>query len=196
MEKPQDCFDFQEGQIRGANAIHSFRYYLARGFIEPGDRVIDASCGYGTGTHILSRSKAQSVTGIDKGEYQLKIAVDRSTQYRTLIGVDAGGQSEYDVNFFQEDLDTVKKLPQCDYLVSIETIEHLEDPKRTLEVFKECAKKMFLSVPIIPTKQTNRHHKHDFNRHDFINLVQDDNWKIIHSAVHGNVHEMFMFQKV
>lgn len=180
---PKDCFDASESGVE-SNIPHVFRYYLARGFIEPNDSVLDVSCGYGYGTKILARSLAKDVTGIDKGEYQLARAVERN---------DRGNN----IDFMRFDLDKPFVLPHVNYIVSIETIEHLEDPASVIKVFKDSAEKMFLTVPIGVTTTHNPYHKHNFTRDGFIKLVQDDVWKLYHSATHGGgVHECFYFKKV
>lgn len=177
----QDCWDASEQILDAADVPHVFRYYVARGFVEPGDVVIDAACGYGYGTQILARSLAKNVVGIDKGFYQLDRARERNNTDK--------------VSFHIVDLDTNQDLPKCDYLVSIETLEHLERPEEVLARMKRGTKKMFLSVPIGKTTHTNKWHKHDYLiRDDFIKLVVDDKWKLFHSATHGGgVHELFYF---
>ena len=190
---PQDCWDATEDIHDNADYPHVFRYYVARGFIEPGDRVLDASCGYGYGTRILARSTAASVLGVDKGDYQIELATKRGSKYRAPEYLASYQPAPMD--FKQLDLDTIVELPQCDYLVSIETIEHLESDTRAIEIFKRAAKRMFLSVPIGKTTHSNQWHKHDYLiRDEFIKLVVDDEWKLFHSATHGGgVHEMFYF---
>jgi 2-polyprenyl-3-methyl-5-hydroxy-6-metoxy-1,4-benzoquinol methylase len=177
----QDCWDASEKILDAADVPHVFRYYLARGFIEPGDRVLDAACGYGYGTRILARSLAKSVLGVDKGEFQLEIANKRNTMDNV----------SYQIKNLDEDF----YLDPVDYIVSIETLEHLDSPLDALRVFKKVAKRMLLSVPIGKTTHTNQWHKHDYLiRDDFIKLVVDDKWKLFHSATHGGgVHELFYF---
>lgn len=181
MMPPQDCWDATEDIHDNADYPHIFRYYVARGFVEPGDKVLDASCGYGYGTRILARSTAASVLGVDKGEFQLALAEQRNTLPN--------------VSYAQLDLDKTFTLDPLDYIVSIETLEHLEDPRLALKEFKAKSKRMLLSVPIGKTTHTNQWHKHDFLiRDEFIKLVVDDTWRLFHSATHGGgVHELFFF---
>lgn len=195
MTPPQDCWDATEDIHDNADYPHVFRYYTARGFVEPGDEVIDVACGYGYGTRILARSTASSIMGIDKGDYQLELAKKRGPIYRPPKDVDADLYEPASIEFRQVDLNIATEIPKCDYLVSIETIEHLESDTRGIEIFKNSARRMFLSVPIGATSHSNQWHKHDYMiRDEFIKLVVDDKWKLFHSATHGGgVHEMFYF---
>lgn len=169
-------YNFSESG-EGADIPHAFRYYVARGFIEPGDTVIDAACGWGKGTDILSRSMAQSVVGIDYRDDCMEFV------------------KKYDLTFKQLDLNECD-LPPCDYFVTIETIEHLKDPQKFADMQKASTKhRIFVTTPIIETKAGNEHHLHDFTTVDVISLYQDEEWKLFHHAVHGGIYGMFLFTR-
>jgi 2-polyprenyl-3-methyl-5-hydroxy-6-metoxy-1,4-benzoquinol methylase len=94
---------------------HTFRYALARGFLQPDDRVLDAACGVGYGAQILSQG-AGWVYGLDVDEEALTRARDK---------YDAPS-----ITWEQVDLDKADTLPAVDVAVSFETVEHLEDTER------------------------------------------------------------------
>lgn len=128
---------------------HSFRYLLARGFVLPGETVLDAACGVGYGANILAKN-AKMVYAIDGDPEALTVA-----------------RRHYDatnVCWQQSDLDERDELPLVDVAVSFETIEHLEDPGHLVSSLREAAARLIiLSAPVIPTVGINKHHKHDIS---------------------------------
>ena len=85
-------------------------YYIARGFVEPGDVVVDAGCGCGYGTAILS-SVASKVIGIDRNEEMIDYAMKNYKESNNYFSV---------VN-----LDQLDRYPECDVFVVIKVIEYL-----------------------------------------------------------------------
>jgi 2-polyprenyl-3-methyl-5-hydroxy-6-metoxy-1,4-benzoquinol methylase len=148
--------------------------------IEPLDVVVDAACGWGEGSNMLA-SVAVKVHAFD---------------YREDC-IDYARRTYPHAYYSEENLNTTKKLPSCDVGVSIETIEHLDDPQRFANLLKTAArKKIFVSTPIVPTKHTNKDHKHDFTPDDVIRLFKDDKWSISSWATQGNVYGIFLFTRV
>lgn len=121
---------------------HRVRYHLARGLLMNGDRVLDAACGVGYGTDILSDAPGAHVVG-----------VDRSDVFGPFRGV-----------FIQADLaDGWPLSSDVDVTVSFETIEHLVDPEAFVEqVCRHTRRAIIASVPVVPTVLTNEFHLHDF----------------------------------
>ncbi|MDM0045149.1 class I SAM-dependent methyltransferase [Variovorax dokdonensis] len=117
--------DMMREQGRRSDA-HMIRYHKAAAFIREGDRVLDAACGLGYGSHILAaNSLAGSIIGIDGSDYAIRYA-------RTAFpGEDA---PTFQVGFLPQAL---KQFDDgtIDFIVSFETLEHLEDP---LSFLKEC----------------------------------------------------------
>ena len=173
-------YDAKEVNAEGADLPHVFRYYLARGFIEPEDYVIDVACGHGYGSGILKRSRADSIVGIDYGDEAIMHAKDRHKG----------------IEFRQEDLNEIDELPPCHLSVCIETIEHLKDPERFAKLLKKhTARTIFLTTPIVPTVGKNPNHLHDFNPNSLMRLFNDDQWRTFHHAQHGGMYGIFAFSR-
>jgi len=155
----------------GVERSHQYRYLCARGFVDPTDIVIDASCGCGYGTEILSM-KAKKAIGIDRDQRAILHAMEHHKR---------------DNNYFMElNLDQVDGLPECDVAVSIETIEHLRFPKSFASKLKLAArKKIFVTCPIVPTKHEDPTHLHDFTISELNELFVDENWASIDGSIQG-----------
>jgi SAM-dependent methyltransferase len=109
-------------------AIHMARYQLAVPYCE-GARVLDVACGEGYGTHVLQRFGASSVEGIDNSPAAIEMA-------RSLF-------SKPGIRFQLHDAMRVDELFSAqafDLVVSLETIEHLRNPKRFLRAIRKIAK--------------------------------------------------------
>jgi len=149
----------------GADLPHIARYMLARGFIKKGEKVIDAACGYGYGSKLISEVAEVHGYDIDKGV------------------IDIAKERYPDIKFTCVDLHKAK-FGKTDTIVSLETIEHLEKPKMVIDKFKKTAKKIIVSVPVIPTVDKNPFHKHDFTENSIRELFSD--WYEFHSFKQGN----------
>lgn len=154
---------------------HSFRYFLAKGFVQPGDRVIDAGCGVGYGTAILAQAGG-AVAGFDVDERALEVANQRYKRDNT--------------TFIQGNFNEITRLPGCDIAVSFETIEHIErDPQEFANLLKRCAgRTLIVSTPIGKTTHQNKYHVHDFTEQSFRQLFIDDQWllwEFIRQGVYG-----------
>lgn len=143
---------------------HTFRYYLAKGFLRATDIVIDASCGCGYGSQILASACAE-VYGYDIDEGALKQARKR---------YDVPGKTHFDVM----DLETVTELPKCDVFVSFETIEHISNAERLAPLMKASARCLIImSTPWRDTKSP--HHKRAFfTERELYDMFQDDEWAL------------------
>lgn len=100
---------------------HVARYVIARSACS-GQRILDIACGEGYGAYILkSLWKAREVVGIDISEEAISSA--RRTFDVPNVSFEVG--SVYDIS---------QKYPpgRFDVIISLETIEHLEDPERFL----------------------------------------------------------------
>ena len=142
---------------------HTFRYLLASGFLRPTDTVIDAACGTGYGSFILSRV-AEVVIGIELDSEALAIATKK--------------YHANNIVYRQEDLRSFL-LPTCDVAVSFETIEHLDNPQWFMEQLRRAAQRLLVvSAPVIKTTHVNKHHKHDFDEDSFLGLLRGPGWKV------------------
>ncbi len=141
---------------------HIARYMLARQFIRPGDRVLDAACGLGYGGAILADSTlAESVLGLDSDPWAIEYARDHYARGRSRL------------TFEMRDLATLESFSagSFDAVVSFETLEHLADPDGFLAACRRLltpAGRIVCSVPNQWVDDTGRdpnpHHLHVFDR--------------------------------
>jgi glycosyltransferase involved in cell wall biosynthesis/ubiquinone/menaquinone biosynthesis C-methylase UbiE len=121
---------------------HIIRYMLASRFIRPGDRILDAACGLGYGSHILLKcSDASSVLGIDGSEYAAKYAQLNFAQSNPGLTFKEGWLPEAIVDIPDNSIDLI---------TSFETLEHVKDPKGLLAEFHRVLTptgRIVLSVP-------------------------------------------------
>ena len=142
-------------------AGHEARYALAAGFLRPGDVVIDAACGIGYGALVLDAHDDVTYYGVDRDTSVLAV---EANERRT---------------FVKADLRTWQPSFEFDVLAGFETIEHLESYEPYLDWARRARRYVIVSVPIIPTKDKNPFHVHDFERDDVIQLVTaDDDWRL------------------
>jgi cyclopropane fatty-acyl-phospholipid synthase-like methyltransferase len=118
---------------RDANAPHVSRYFLARGWVMPGETVLDAACCTGYGSHLLAQV-AGKVIGYEVDEGCIS---------------DANGRwGEEKIDFQVKDLDTCE-LPDVDVAVTIETVEHLNDMNHFLDQLTKHVKRLvIITVPL------------------------------------------------
>ena len=174
-------YEAHESRWYGADAPHLFRYYVARGFIDVQDRVVDAACSFGYGTNILARTMAESVIGLD---------------YHSAT-VEKAKRTYSAPEFRLADLDSIKDdYPECDVTVSIETLEHLKNPLGFIKTAYDKTKKLFVvSTPIVPTMSGNEFHLHDWGPVELEKLVTSAGWKIFHWCKQGDMYGIFIFRK-
>jgi SAM-dependent methyltransferase len=141
---------------------HVARYMLARQFVRPGDRVLDAACGLGYGSALLADGTlAESVLGIDNDAAAVAYATAHYGPRRSRLAFDT------------RDVRSIADLPagSLDTIVSFETIEHLEDPEGFVAACHRAltpAGRLICSVPNLWVNATgvdpNPHHLHVFDR--------------------------------
>lgn len=117
---------------RDANAPHISRYFLARGWVMPGETVLDSACCTGYGSRMIAQI-AGKVIGyeVDPGCIDAAKALNIKN-----------------AEFHVMDLDTCE-LPDADVVISIETIEHLNDMHHFLDQVNKHIKRLaIVSVPL------------------------------------------------
>jgi SAM-dependent methyltransferase len=162
----------------GTNNPHIARYFLARGWVMPGETVLDAACCTGYGSHMISQV-ADKVIGIDVDPG----AIDEAH----------GRWGSDKIDFRCENLDTVE-WPDADVLISLESFEHVNDLEHCLEQAQKHIKRLIIvSVPLGGTSwdYTDEEKKlpagecNDFNNiAHFEKTFTSDEW---------NVHTIFEF---
>jgi len=127
---------------------HIKRYKKAIQIIGKGHKILDAGCGYGYGSKILSDGNV--VVGIDISEEAINYA-------RTHYNGDT-------ISYFQGDLGTydLTQHEQFDAITYFEVLEHVSDPQSTLRNLRSALKKsgkLIISVPNAQNApQNNEHH--------------------------------------
>lgn len=120
---------------------HLYRYELAAQWVRPGDRVLDAACGLGYGSHLLaSLTQASRVIGVDLSA--------SAVEYGTAMFASGDGR----VSFRPGDAQDLSWLPDhsFDLVVSFETLEHLPEPGAFLAEIKRVLRpggRIITSVP-------------------------------------------------
>jgi len=158
----------------GASMSHISRYLLARGFISNGERVADVACGNGYGTSLLAQ-RVYYVYAFDKDDVF-------DPQYKT-----------YKTEFKQC---KIEDLPDCpvDTVVSLETIEHLADPKVLLNwVDKNAKRKFIVSSPNIPSTDQNAHHLSNVEFKTLQKLMENYPDWILYQVFYQDVYYIAVF---
>lgn len=156
----------------GTNSPHVARYMLARGWIMPGETVLDAACCTGYGTHLIGQV-AKKAIGIDVDEGCIR---------------DADGRWGADnITFKVGNLDKIE-FPDVDVTISIESAEHVNDLKHFIKQIKKHTRRMFIiCTPIGGTshayteeeKKTPAGECNDFNNLAHLQSVfADKTWKV------------------
>src|SRR5215213_297014 len=103
--------------------LHLQRYDFAKTHLLPGS-ILDIACGVGYGTDILhSAFNGKYVTtGVDISKTAIKYAVDH--------------YAAENLHFIESDIDQFfSKNNEFSNIVSLETIEHLQNPQKVIELF-------------------------------------------------------------
>lgn len=155
----------------GTNNPHIARYFLARGWVMPGETVLDAACATGYGTHLIGQI-AKKAIGLEVDEGCI---------------ADANGRWGADnIEFRVADLNKIE-WPDADVLISIETFEHVNDIQHCLKQARKHIKRcMIITVPLGGTSHTYTKEELKLPAgecNDFNNLVEfekfftNDEWK-------------------
>lgn len=144
------------------------RYSMARGFVFPWETVLDAACCTGYGSKYIALM-AKKVIGYE---------VDPGC-------IEAANQDKpANCEFYLKDLDTCE-LPDVDVLISLETIEHLNDLQHFCQQAKKHVRRLIIvSTPLGGTSFAYKNEppgpateKNDFGSHgDVERLFEDDEW--------------------
>lgn len=137
---------------------HLDRYFMIRQFCY--GTVIDAACGCGYGSYIISQNPdVQHVLGVD---VDLEAIQYGCYQY----------QNEK-VQFEQSKIGLLQP-PKADILVSIETIEHLDDPTDLTNLAEKAdVHTIIVSFPSKISTTYNSYHKWDLDQIDITKIFPD-----------------------
>jgi len=137
---------------------HLDRYFMIRQFCY--GTVIDAACGCGYGSYIISQNPdVQHVLGVDVDPEAIQYGC---YQY----------QSEK-VQFKQSEIGLLQP-PKADILVSIETIEHLDNPLDLANLAEKAdIHTIIVSFPTKISTTYNPYHKWDLDQIDITKIFPD-----------------------
>jgi 2-polyprenyl-3-methyl-5-hydroxy-6-metoxy-1,4-benzoquinol methylase len=139
---------------------HVVRYELAARFVRPFDTVLDAACGLGYGAHVLDTlAPTRSISGIDASATAIAYATE-------CYGTDS---VRFQTGYLPDALAPCAQA-SIDFVVSLETLEHVEHPEALLEAFARVLKpggRVFVSVPNdwadASGRDPNPHHLHVYD---------------------------------
>ena len=150
---------------------HWHRYLFARRFVV-GKRVLDAACGEGYGTALLSETAAD-VVGVDIDGRTIEHARERY-----------GGRSN--ARFVQGSVTTLPLADaSVDVIVSFETIEHLQrtDQPRMIDEFARVLAKDGIVIVSSPNRVEYSEARHYSNPFHFGELDRDELDRLLHGVL-------------
>jgi len=141
---------------------HATRYEFATKFVK-GDKILDAACGVGYGTKILSEVGGLEVHGCDFSEdviaYAKKRYSDKSVQFHVMDI----SRLDFPDNTFHS-------------VVSFETIEHVKNYKQVIDEFARVLKKDGVLIISTPNKDAdnaeNPFHYKEFSKDEFVTMLK------------------------
>ena len=139
----------------------SLRYRLTLDYIEQTGLVLDAACGSGFGSAILSQ-KAKMIYGIDIS--------------RDAINYAKGKYGKNNIKFSRGDVQKIKfKDDFFDVAIGIETLEHVKHPELYLQELKRVTKnygKVVISTPQKKGGLLTPYHIYEYDFCEFKELLQ------------------------
>ena len=160
----------QQGNLETIRIDHKARYHFACDILGKEDSVLDAGCGCGYGSFILS-GKVGEVCGVDNSREAIEYA--NENYY---------GDS---INYWRQELPTTPPyiLTNVDAVVCFEVIQHVKDPLAMLKQFRDISEKLVCSVPnelAMPFSKERFpfHHRH-YTKNQFNELLAAAGWRVI-----------------
>ena len=156
----------QYGTLKEIRRDHVARYEFARDLLPEGLKILDAACGCGYGSYILSQ-KAANVHGVDASLEAIKYAQINYNKGNTLFT-----QERFPCHF-----------RDADVAISFETIEHIKDDYEFLCELRLCAGRLICSVPNqekLPfTKERFPFHFKHYTKEGFNSLLDRAGWRVV-----------------
>ena len=146
---------------------HLTRYNFANLFIKNNAEVLDAACGVGYGTSVLSQ-KAKSIIGIDYSKAAIKFATQNYKNKK--------------IKFIETNILKYKPNKKFDAVVSLETLEHINRVdginwiKKSYNMLKKNG--IFVcSSPLLRIRNgkpfiTNPHHLHEMKKSELVKILK------------------------
>lgn len=163
LERIYPDADGNDETIAGSDTVslHIERYQFAGDHISPG-RIADVACGSGYGSYLLATKFQDKISGIS--------AIDNSND---AIAYAKQTYHHPSIDFFEADAITFHSNELFSSIISLETIEHLDEPDKFIQHFSAQLKKggrFIVSAPVVPTMDANPYHKQDFTIRSFKKL--------------------------
>lgn len=150
-----------------ANHVERYKWAAARLREHKASTVMDAACGVGYGAKMLAEVSAQ-VYAVDSSAEALSYGQDHFADDR--------------VFFVPADLNHPEALPAADAVVSLETIEHVEDSGALVRAFQSKAPVLIGSVPnqdVVPfDKKTHPFHYRHFTKTQLEQLLNGAGYRV------------------
>jgi 2-polyprenyl-3-methyl-5-hydroxy-6-metoxy-1,4-benzoquinol methylase len=152
-----------DGFVPLSTSLPHRRRYAYAATLAPGRRVLDISCGTGSGSRTLAAAGAAEVVGIDLDPDAIRYARLRHHHERC--------------SFHQADAETWTPEAPFDLVVSFETIEHLRRPEAMLATIKRALSRDgmgLISTPVALSdaeRPTNPHHVHEWTVPTFVAML-------------------------
>jgi 2-polyprenyl-3-methyl-5-hydroxy-6-metoxy-1,4-benzoquinol methylase len=137
---------------------HIERYAIVRQFVY--GTLVDCACGVGYGTHLMAKNPdVTRAIGVDITPECIETATREFSSPK--------------VSYVQGDINTVE-VGKADFLVSLETIEHLPDPAALARFADRLnVQEAIVSYPIKKTTHYNKHHLWDIIEQDIVDLFDN-----------------------
>lgn len=181
---------FTQEIINGKERIEMERFNKVSEFIpDENIEVLDLGCGKGELVKFLSsKHKHIKLTGIDFSSIAVAYGKEKCPT-ATFCAIDALNLSYYS---------SLNK--KYDYVVSFETIEHVDKPYKFISEIKYCLKKngwLILSTPYDNRVKAGLEHVYSFDFFDVLDLLREKDWDIIEIYRYGNnLSNMLIFAKL
>lgn len=152
--------------LDGIRADHKARYRWAANRLK-GQKVVDAACGVGYGSAILSEAGCE-VRAYDRNPDAIEIA-------------EAHYNHDPRVDYAVGDLYSVEFPHAFDAVVCFEALEHVAHPERILHRFRGMAPRLLVSVPnqaVMPYAPNMRHHMRHYRQSELEELLALNGWRV------------------
>ena len=164
--------DVRAGETTGMETLHLHleRYEFARQNLVPGS-LLDIACGVGYGTVLLAKNPVvATAVGADIDDGAVQYAAKR-------YGTDK-------ITYVNSDALRFSATQPLNNIVSLETIEHVDDPHAVFAHLVELLApggRLIASVPVTPSVDGNPHHKTNFSVRSFRALGAAFSLKFVNS---------------
>lgn len=135
---------------------------------------LDLGCGEAVIGSLLLERGIKDYVGIDSDKTALQLA-----------------DPELDVR--QGNIEQDSFMGEWDYLVCLNTIEHLKTPKRVVDIFNSSIKKAGIIITDIPQEQPSKYHVKEFTPKELADLFKD--FKVVPFQIDENFHGIEVYKK-